>query len=102
MLFHRSLKPTGTMTSLNNGLPSRETCTHGPAPCDLPLARIVALCREAVVQIPITDFGLAASVGLEPSLVSSFFGTWMAMLWTLKPVVPSIPAAAAVGIRCKF
>lgn len=36
------------------------------------------------------------SVGLEPSRVSMFLGTWTAMEWTLSLLVPLTPGAAGI------
>ena len=38
--FHRSLPPIGTSTSLNSGLPRRETWTQSPASCTEPRLRL--------------------------------------------------------------
>ena len=35
--FHWSFSAIGVMTSLNSGLPRRETCFHGPRPTYLPV-----------------------------------------------------------------
>ena len=42
--FQRSLSPIGTITSLNSGLPRRETWTHGPSAWPRRRSRISARC----------------------------------------------------------
>ena len=70
--FHLSFWAIGTMTSLNSGLPSRETWTHGPDSARSSLAGSSSrvLRRLAAPQTPITAFGAIGSVGTEPSRVS--------------------------------
>jgi hypothetical protein len=45
--FHRSLRAIGTMTSLNSGLPSRETCVKVPVPRSASSSRMRSFCRLA-------------------------------------------------------
>ena len=62
--FQSSFWPSGTITSLNSGMPSRETCTHGPDSEVLPsLVAHTALRRLAALQTPIADVGSATLVG---------------------------------------
>src|SRR5437016_5750790 len=91
--FHRSLSPKAMTASLTSGLPSRETCTHGPVSVSFPVPGSImrALRRLAVDQTPMTDLGLLGSVGLEPSRVSMVLGTWMAIVCTLYSLVPLTP-----------
>ena len=86
-----SFWPIGTMTSLNSGLPSRETCDPR---ADLALA-VVAVRRGRRTRGPLRAAGaraprrrappssFVASVGIDPSLVSCAIGTWIAIVCTL-------------------
>ena len=89
-----SFLPSGTITSLNSGLPSREICVHGPDSDFASLAGsiIFTLRRLAALQIPSTDVALITSVGFDPSLVKSLIGTWITIEWILTPFVLSTPA----------
>ena len=81
--FHSSLRASGTSTSLNSGLPSRDTCTYGPTPTDAPLSRSVALRRDADAHTPIVAFVASGSVGALPLAVTLPIGSWMAIVCTL-------------------
>ena len=87
-----------------NGLPRRETWTHGPdsdgLPCPLSTIRIFR--RLAALQTPITEELAITFFGLEPFLVRWEIGIWMAIVWMLSVLVASTAAAAALGIRCRF
>ena len=70
--------------SLTSGLPSRDTCTHGPLDVSAPPGlRTRAFCRLAEAQTPITEVADIGSVGVDPSTVRSLIGTWMARVCTL-------------------
>ena len=102
-MFHLSFLPSGTITSLNSGLPSRETCTHGPD-CErssLALSIMRTLRRLAALHTPITDELLPAFFGTEPCGVRCEIGTCSAIVWMLSVLVASTPAASALGIRCR-
>jgi hypothetical protein len=62
----------------------------------------VAFWRLADAHTPITDVACAGSAGFEPSRVRWVFGTWTAIVWTLKARSASTPGAAGVGMRCRF
>ena len=66
--FHSSLRAIGMSTSLNSGLASRETCTHGPdSECSLLAPSAMrTLRRLAEPQTPSTAFELITFVGTEP------------------------------------
>src|SRR5204862_351389 len=66
------------------------------SPCILPR------CRLAVAHTPMTDLGSITFSGTELPRVSSVFGTCNAMVWTLKPLVPSFPSIAGSGRRWRF
>ena len=102
--FQRSLSPIGTTTSLNSGLPRRETWTHGPDSARSSLAGSIirVLRRLAAPQTPITDLPLIGSLGADPSRVRLLIGTWSAIVWTLSVAVASTPIAGEVAIRCRF
>ena len=98
-------RPSARSTSLNSGLPSRETCTHGP--CRLPLS---ASCRRtrcdlrrlAVAHTPITACGsLTPLRGL--AAVAGEFGDrdLQRDRVHVEPCVPFTPTASADGIRCR-
>src|SRR6202035_2262832 len=99
-----SFRPSGITTSLTSGYPSRETWTHGPDSdrSSLALSIIRTLRRLAALQTPITAELLAALVGTDPCLVKSEIGTWIAIEWMVGVAVAPTPAAAGVGIRCRF
>src|SRR3984885_9580992 len=66
--FHSSLNPIPTSTSLNSGLPRRETSIHSPAWCSLhqlPSCTRAAW-RLADAHTPITDPDEVGAVGLDP------------------------------------
>ncbi len=102
--FQRSFCPSGTITSLNSGLPRRETCTHGPdsasrrwprrssAPCGgSPRSRRRSPRRRWSRRS-------ASSRPWSGCLI----GTWIAIVWMLSVLVASTPGAAGLGIRCRF
>src|ERR1035438_3392964 len=66
--FHRSFWPIGLMTSLNSGLPSLDTCRHGPLDTFLPwsASHIVADWRYAEVHTPMVGW---------PCVVTAEIGT---------------------------
>src|SRR5271166_5206001 len=73
--FQRSFSPSGTMTSLNSGLPRRETWIHGPdSEPALVLSIIRTLRRLAALHTPMTDDFAFGSFGAEPAAVSSGIG----------------------------
>ena len=103
--FQSSLRSIGTSTSLNNGLPSRDTCVQGPMFAGLlRLSQLWLKCtrwRLAVVHTPITESGAVGSVGLLPSSVSSVFGICIAIVWTLRSLVAfTANALPGIGMRC--
>ena len=102
--FQRSLSPSGTITSLKSGLPSRETCTQAPdSPfASLAVSVIVTRRRLAAPQMPRTALALDASVGREPSRVRCLMGTWIAIVCTFSVLSVSTLFEAAIGIRCRF
>ena len=65
------------MTSLNSGLPSRDTWIHGPAVCVRRVThqRLLSLGAPQIPSTAVPDMG---SVGTERSRVSSAIGTWSA------------------------
>ena len=79
--------PSGMMTSLTSGLPSRETWTNGPAFTFSPpsASHTRAFWRLAVVQTPM--------VGC-PLTVTAEIGTWIAIECTFRWLVALTPAAA--------
>jgi hypothetical protein len=87
------------ITSLTRGLPSREICCHGPEALVVPFAlRTRTFWRLAAAQTPRTASGSFGPVGRAWSLVSCWIGIWIAIVSTLKPPTPSMPAAAGSGI----
>ena len=84
------------MTSLNSGLPSRETWVKGPwwlCPAPSPL-EILARWRSAEVQTPIVWW---------PGLVTWEIGIWMAIVCTLSRLLALTPCASAIllnALRC--
>src|SRR4029077_14558010 len=87
---------------LNSGLPSRETCTHGPDSAPLLVLLIIrTLRRLAALQTPITEDGDVTSLGTEPLAVRSEIGTCSAIVWMLSVFVASTPSASGLGIRCR-
>ena len=82
--FQRSLSPRGMSASLTSGLPSRDTCTHGPvAVLTPPGLRTSAIWRLAEAHTPMTASARWCRSGSSPLAVRSEIGTWMAMEWTL-------------------
>ena len=76
--LNRSFWPSGMITSLTSGLPSREICLNEP--CPWPFTEID--CRSVDAQTPTTAL---AAVSLEtdlPSRVTSDSGTWSTIDWT--------------------
>src|SRR5580704_16013726 len=75
--FHRSFLPSGLITSLTSGLPSRETCRHGPLDTFWPLSasQTVADWRLAVVHTPMLGW---------PLLVIAEIVTWIGMECTFR------------------
>jgi hypothetical protein len=73
-------------TSLNSGLPRRETCTHGPdsAPSSLLESMILTLRRLAALQTPITELASWRPLGLDRVAVKRSIGTCRAIVWMLK------------------
>ena len=65
--FQRSFSPIGTMTSLNSGLPRRDTWTQGPASEPKPGSRTTAAGRLAAAHTPMTEFWDIGLVGVDPS-----------------------------------
>ena len=55
------------------------------------VSRTLTCWRLAELQTPIVAVGSADPAGSFPVLVSSVMGTWMAIEWTLNPLVPSTP-----------
>ena len=100
-MFQPSFSAIGTITSLNNGLPSRDTCVQGPWPTYLPWpwSKIRVFLRLALAHTPITLAGDITSVGTLWFRVISEIGTCSAMLWTLNVLLAFTPTASAVGIR---
>ena len=67
------------------------------------VSRTLTCCLEAVLQTPIVAVGSATPLGSLPVLVSSVMGTWIAIEWTLNPLVPSTPGAfGRVGMRWRL
>ena len=64
-------------------MPRRDTCTNAPLLVSDPAVRVVVAGRLAVAQTPM----------IGPAPLSEFFGTWIAMLWTLKPASVSVPVS---------
>src|ERR1700689_735675 len=98
--FHRSFLPLGLITSLTSGLPSRETCRHGPLDTFSPLSasQNVADWRLAVVPTPMLG---------GPLLVTAEIGTWIAMECTLRWLTAFTPAAGPLNTlspywACRF
>src|SRR5689334_25051229 len=92
------------MTSLNSGLPSLETCFHGPWPVYLPVraSQTWDLRRLALAHTPTTDLPEPTAVGVLPSLVRSRFGTWIAIVCTLNPCTELTPVVSGIEIRCRW
>ena len=67
----------GMITSLISGLPSRDTCTQGPASMDImPISpRIRAFWRLAAHHTPTTEAAAAGLVGRAPLRVRWSMGT---------------------------
>src|SRR5207237_436473 len=93
--FHSSLRAIGTSTSLNSGLPSRETCTHGPdSECSsFCLSRMRSLRRLAAPQMPSTALGSDISLGVDLFAVSELIGTCSTIEWQLSVASVSTPVA---------
>ena len=81
--FHLSFWPSGITTSLTSGMPRRDTCTMLPDVVSVPAVRVVVAGRLAVDQTPM--------IGLPER--TDALGTWIAMLWTLKPASVSVPVS---------
>src|SRR5205085_5719052 len=94
--FQRSLSPSGTITSLNSGLPSRETWTQGPDSDGLlpPLWIIRTLRRLAELHTPSTASLSLTLCGVLPFAVRCEIGTWIAIVWMLSVLLVSTPAAS--------
>ena len=101
--FHLSFDPIGTITSLNSGLPSRETWTQPPDSTVAPFAsRTSDFCRLAAAQTPTTEFRELGSVGLAPPTVRSVFGTLIAIVCTPNALVALTPGALAMLAMCRL
>src|SRR3954453_11674998 len=72
--LNASLNFSGTTTSLTSGLPSRETCTHGPDTVAPAAVYLTTARRSVVLHTPMTGLRDGA-----PFSASAFFGTWMAL-----------------------
>src|SRR5207302_8259880 len=96
--FHSSLSPIGVMTSLKSGLPRRETCVHGPDFILLCLSWTYTLRRLAPAQMPRTETAFAGSLGTEPSFVSMWIGTLIAIAWTFIVFSGSTLSPVGLGI----
>ena len=57
--------------------------------------QLIAFCRLALVQTPITDSAAFGSLAAAPPFVSCVFGTSITIEWTLTPFVALTPAAIA-------
>ncbi len=92
-VFQKSLRPMGTMTSLNSGMASRETCRYGPVLQVLfrSVSSIRTRWRLAVVHTPIVARGSVTSLPLQPPRVRSVIGTCSAMVCTLRFFVALTP-----------
>src|ERR1700733_12610000 len=83
-VFQKSFLPSGTISSLNSGLPSRETCFQGPLLTLPPSSpKTEALWRLALVQTPIVGFFLVVP--------SEEIGTLIAMVCTFRWLVALTP-----------
>ena len=74
------------ITSLNSGLPSRETCRNGPVFTVSPwsASHSVTRWRLAVVHTPMVGW---------PEIVNAETGTWIAIECTFRWLVAFTPAA---------
>ena len=97
--FHRSFLPSGMSTSLTSGLPSRDTCRHGPQFTVSPASasQSVTRWRLAVVHTPM--------VGC-PLIVTAEIGTWIAIECTFRWLVALTPGALGrpgrPNVACRF
>ena len=89
------------MTSLNSGLPSRETWTHGPGLGGAARLADRGPCwRLAAAHTPMTEFG-RHRVGRHRAVDGQLrSGTWMAIECTLKSLVALTPGAVRHRDRC--